>query len=150
MKVGARVVYDYYQKELGKGNQPTLRKAAVALGVSHATVREYVLVLCARGEMVRRGHKLYLVKDGVVLDQRKAHNEETNLKKQRAGKAGAERLRARAKGLGVMPSALSRMPANDDREIEARIEKIVEKAKKNGTYCHPRPKYVVLIGQKAG
>lgn len=141
-------VLNFYREHLPSAGQITLREAAEKLGVSHMTVRDHVVNLCLKGLMTRRGHKLYVTVGGLLLDQRGMATEETNLKKSVAGKAGAEALKRRSLETGI--SRFNPGLAKDAKKIEANIERIVRKAEANDTLHHPRPVYVVLVGEKVG
>lgn len=116
---------------------PTLRVCAEALGISHMTVAHHVEMICRDGNLVRNNRKLYLAKNHKMINVRKNYHVETNQKKAEAGKKVAEMLR----------SGTSRKGA---KTIAQRIEDIVNRAKEEGTIYYPRPKVVVLIGQKQG
>lgn len=146
-----KAVLDFYKQYFEEhGHTPSMQQCAKALDVHRAVVKHYVSVFEREGLMRVISRRVYLVLNGKVIDQRKAHNESTYQKKARAGREGAKRLREAAERNGISPSAFARIPAKDDEKIEERMALIVEKAKQNGTYCHPRPKVVYLIGQKAG
>jgi hypothetical protein len=146
------LIWKFYQEFHEKnGHCPTFQACADALGLTRPIVKHYIDTLAREGKVKIITRRVYMVgDDGKVIDQRKAHNEATYEKKARAGRAGAAKLRRAAEEQGISPSALARIPAKDDAKIEKRIQNIVARAKEDGSYCHPRPVYVVLVGQKTG
>ncbi len=64
------------------------------------------------------------------------------------GVAGAEALKKLSLEKGV--ERFTAGMGADEATIKENIERIVENAIKKGTYFHPRPNYVVPIGQKVG
>lgn len=148
MIVSPETVFNYYKKNLSPKRYPNLRAAAEYFGVSHSTIREYLLKLESLGRVQLRSRKLFLVENGKVIDQRGRHNESANEKKSRGGRSAAAILRKRAEDKGLEYNALGFVPASDERKIAERIERIVEKAIGDGT-CY-KPTYIRAGGSKVG
>lgn len=146
MKKKVLAFYREYYAEHHK--TPTLRACAEALGIAHMTVAHHVEMICRDGDFVRNNRRIYLAKNHKMIDARKNHSDETNRQKAEAGRAGAEALKKRSLETGI--SRFNPGLARDASKIEANIERIAKRAEENGTLYRPRPKVVVLIGQKAG
>jgi DNA-binding transcriptional regulator YhcF (GntR family) len=127
---------------------PSLRVCGEALGVNHMRVSYYVEILEREGKLVRNKQKIYLARNFKMIDQRKRHNAAANAKKANAGRAGAAALKriAEQKGVERFTAGMGR----DEATIKKNIERIVQRAFENGTAHHPRPVYVVLVGEKVG
>lgn len=142
-------VLEFYRKYYEEHRKtPSLRVAGGALEINFMTVKYYLVKLEEVGLIVFKNRKVYLARNGKVIDQRKAHNEMANQQKAEAGRAGAEALKKRSLETGI--SRFNPGLAIDAKKIEANIERIVQRAFENGTAYHPRPKLVVLIGEKVG
>ena len=127
---------------------PSLRVCGEALGVNHMRVSYYVEKLEREGKLVRNKQKIYLARNFKMIDPRKGHNAAANEKKSYAGQAGAAALKRIAAEKGVQRFTAGM--GKDEDTIKKNIEAIVAKAEKNGTLYHPRPNYVVLVGEKVG
>ena len=143
-KITEKQVFEFY-KSL-KGQQVFFRDAGARLGVSHMTVRDHVVNLIHKGLMVREGKKLFVV--GMPRPRRNYNKVDENRKKAEAGKAGAEALKRQAFETGV--ERFTPGSGMDAKLIKERIEAIVKKAEAKGTLHHPRPVFVVLVGEKVG
>ena len=127
---------------------PSLRVCGEALGVNHMRVNYYVEKLEREGKLVRNNQKIYLARNFKMIDPRKGHNAAANEKKANAGHAGAAALKRIAAEKGV--ERFTAGMGKDEATIKMNIERIVAKAEQNGTLYHPRPVYVVLVGEKVG
>lgn len=136
---------DYYAEH---HRTPSLRVCGDALGINHMKVAYYVEKLEREGNLVRNNRKIYLARNFKMIDNRKGHNAAANEKKSYAGMAGAEALKRRSLETGI--SRFNPGLAKDAKTIEMNIARIVKRAEENGTLYHPRPKLVVLIGEKVG
>lgn len=142
-------VLEFYRKYYEEHRKtPSLRVAGDALEINFMTVKYYLVKLEEVGLIVFKNRKVYLARNGKVIETRKAHNEKANQQKAEAGRAGAEALKKRSLETGI--SRFNPGLARDAKRIEANIERIVQRAFENGTAHHPRPKMVVLIGEKVG
>lgn len=134
---------DYHEMA---GRCPTMQECGDVIGIRREAVRHYILGFQRENKMRLINRRVYFTNpDGSIIEAKKQ-----NAKKKRstAGKAGAEALKRIAIEKGVERFTAG-MGADEDR-IKANIERIVNRAAENGTLYHPRPNYVVLVGQKAG
>lgn len=148
-------LFEYFEKIIKAGNFPRVVFAARRFGVSLDTIRVKVRNLIHDGRLVKYKKQYYLPGDPRLerKDEKRAPgkrfiSEETRQKMSEGGMAGALALKQYAFENGKERFKVG--SARDEDDLQQRIEAIVEKAKRDGTYCHPRPVYVVLIGQKAG
>lgn len=146
MEARVHTFYEKYYEEHRK--TPSLRVAGEALGINFMTVKYYLGKLEEMGLIVFKNRKVYLARNGKVIDPRKNHNEEANKQKSAAGVRGAGALKKRSLETGI--SRFNPGLAKDARKIEANIEAIVRRAEEKGTLYRPRPVYVVLVGEKVG
>lgn len=154
-QVSEEQVFEYFMKFIKAGNFPTVAFAARRFSVREDTIRQKVRGLVKDGRLVKFKNKYYLPGDPRLA---KAKAEKTGNKKilspealkkmSAAGVAGAEALKRRAFETGI--ARFNPGLAKDAKKIQANIERIVQKAEANGTLHHPRPVFVVLVGEKVG
>lgn len=128
---------------------PSMRECGDVIGASKSAVKHYIMGFERDGKMKIVKRKVYFTnEDGTIIEPRKGHSEKVSKQKAEAGRAGAEALKRLAIETGV--ERFTAGMGRDEATIRMNIERIVAKAEKNGTLYHPRPKLVVLIGEKVG
>jgi hypothetical protein len=149
-KLSTDQLFEYYRAALRNGEQPNTDAVAKHFDVIPATVRVKLRFLVSSGKLFKKGSSFYLnAKDIPTAPQRERKlKEETNRLKSEAGKAGAEALKRLAFETGKQ--RFTPGMGADANKIAANIENIVRRAQENGTLYHPRPNYVVPVGQKVG
>lgn len=134
---------DYHEMS---GRCPTMQECGDVIGASKSAVKHYILGFEREGKMKIIKRRVYLLDDnGNVIDKRKSLNQKV---RRQQGVAGAEALKKLSLEKGV--ERFTAGMGADEASIQRNIERIVENAIKKGTYFHPRPNYVVPIGQKVG
>lgn len=151
-QVSHEQVYEYFLKFLNAGNFPSVAFAARRFGVSVDTIRVKVRRLVSEGKLVKYKFNYYLPGDKRLEFKnapkiKRVLSPEARKKMSTAGTAGAEALKRYAFENGKERFVVG---SNRGEEELQNIEAVARKAEAAGTLNHPRPVYVVLMGEKVG